>query len=82
MSGANNLDARAFQVSTSDDDGIESFMSSFRGSNIRISNEPELRLRLRELDEESKGRRFLAYADEDKGLLESQCIKSGAPKWI
>ena len=72
MSGANNLDARAFQISTSDDGGIESFTSAFRGSNIRISGEPELRLKLKELDEESRGRRFLAYADEDKGLLESQ----------
>lgn len=71
MSGANNFAACAFQLSTTDEDGIDDFISSFRGSNVRISNGPELRLELRELDEGYKGRRFLAYAEEDRGNLES-----------
>nr|QEL51142.1 MAT auxiliary protein 1 [Letharia aff. columbiana 'rugosa'] len=71
MSFRNNLADRAFQRSTTDDNGIESSMSSFGGARIRISNEPELRRRVKELDEGGWEWRFLAYAEEDKGLLES-----------
>ncbi len=68
MAAANPLADRVFQGSTSDDDG----MSSTAGLKIRISNEPELRLRMKELDVEGEEWRFLAYFKEDKGLLESQ----------
>lgn len=82
MSATNDLADCAFQLSTTNDDEIGSLVSSYRGSNIRVSNEPQFRLQLRELDEEGEERRFLAYAEEEKGLLESQLITSGAPEWI
>ena len=72
MSSAFSLADRTFQLSNTDDDGIESLLSSIRGSRIRISNMPELRLQMKELDEDGEEWRFLAYAEEDKGRLESQ----------
>lgn len=63
---------RAFQMSTTDDAGTESLTPSTCGPRVRISNEPELRLRIKELDDNSKEWLFLPYAEEEKGLLESQ----------
>lgn len=71
MAGANHLAERAFQFSTIDDEGIESVLSLIGGPRIRISNEPELRLQIKELDGDGEQWRFLAYAEEDKGFLES-----------
>ena len=72
MSAENNFADPFFQLSATDDDETDSLMSSFGGPNIRISNEPELRLQMKELDEDGEERRFLAYDEEDKGVLESQ----------
>ena len=72
MTTANNLADRASQVSTTDNDGIESFMSLIGGPRIRISNEPELRLQMKELDEDCEKWRLQRYAEEDKGLLGSE----------
>lgn len=75
MSAASNLADRAFQISLTDDDEMKSLKSSLGGPKIRISNEFELRLQMRELEEDGVEWRFLAYAEEDKGLLESQSIR-------
>lgn len=72
MSTANNLADSDFQLSTKDDNGIESVMSWLGGPRIRISNKPELRLQIKELDEDGEEWRFLAYSEEDRGILESQ----------
>lgn len=72
MSAANSLADRAFQLSTIEDDGIESLMSSFGERRIRISNDRELRRQMKELDEDVEEWRFFDYAEEDRGLLESQ----------
>lgn len=71
MSAANNLAAHAFQLRTANDDQTESLMSLLDEPAVRISHEGQLRLQLRELDEGGWEWGFLAYADEDKGLLES-----------
>ena len=71
MAAANDLTDRASQPSDTDYHEIESLISSIGGRRIRISNEPELRLQMRDLDEDDEEWRFLAYAKEDKGLLES-----------
>ena len=72
MSAANHLAGHAFQLSTIDNDGIESLLSPTGGPKIRISNMPELRLQIKELYEDGDEWRLLAYAEEDKGTLESQ----------
>ena len=72
MAAVNYLVDHASQVSATDHDDIESLMSSIGGPGTRISNEPELRLEIRELDVGGKEWRFLTYAEEDKGILESQ----------
>lgn len=75
MSTANNPADRASHLSATEDDEMKSLKSSLGGPKIRISNEFELRLKMRELDEGLMEWRFLDYAEEDKGLLESQSIK-------
>ena len=75
MAAANNLTNRVPQLSATDYYEIESLLSSIGGPRIRISNEPELRQEMKELeelDEYGEEWRFLAYAEEDKGLLESK----------
>ncbi len=72
MSAANNLADHASQPFTTDHNGTESVMSMIGGPRIRISHEPQLRLQIEELDGDPKEWQFLAYAEEDKGLLESQ----------
>lgn len=71
MAAVNNLTDRASQIPTTNNLDIESLMSLLGGPRIQISNEPELRLEMRELDEEGEEWRFLAYAEEDRGVLES-----------
>ena len=72
MAAINNLANCASQLSTTNNHDIESLMSSLGGPRIQTSNEPELRLEMRELDEEGEEWRFLAYAEDDKGVLESR----------
>ena len=72
MAASNNFAHRAFQVSDTDKNGIQSLTSSIVEPRIRVSNEPELRLRLKELIEGDEEWRFLAYTEGDKGLLESR----------
>ena len=60
------------QLSATDYHDIKSINSSIVGPKIEISNEPELRLQMREVVVNGKEWRFLAYAEEDKGSLESQ----------
>ena len=69
MSAATSLAEQAFQLSTNDDNGAESLTSWPR---IRISHVPELRLQMKELDMDGEEWRFLAYTEEDRGLVESQ----------
>lgn len=76
MSNASNPADRAFHLSATDDDEMKSLKSLLGGPRVRVSNEFELRLKMRELDEGRREWRFLAYAEEDKGLLESQSIKN------
>lgn len=71
MAAVNNLTDRASQISTTNNLDVESLMSLLGGPRIQISNEPELRLEMRELDEEGEEWRFLDYAEEDRGVLES-----------
>lgn len=72
MSATNDVADRAFQISITEDNGIEGLVPSNGDPRIRISNNPELRLKMKELDEDGVQCRFLAYAEEDKGLIESQ----------
>ena len=72
MAAGTNFANRAFQVFTTDDAGNESLTPSICGPRVRISNEPELRLRIKELGENGKEWLFLPYAKEEKGLLESK----------
>ena len=72
MAALNYLVDYASQLSTTDYDDIGSINSSIVGPGTQISNEPELRLKMREVDVKGKERRFLAYAEENKGLLGSQ----------
>lgn len=72
MAAVNNLIDHTFQIRTADGDPTESPTSSLDEPAIRISCEGELRLKLKELDEGGWEWRFLAYADEDKGLPESR----------
>ena len=69
MSAATSLAERAFQLSNNDDNGDENLTSWPR---IRISHMPELRLQMKELDMEGEEWRFLAYTEEDRGLVGSQ----------
>ena len=72
MAAVNYLVDYASQLSATDYHDIESVNSSIVGPSIQISNEPELRLKMREVVVNGKERRFLAYSEEDKGSLESQ----------
>ena len=72
MAAMNYLVDYASQLSATDYRDIESLNSSIVGPGTQISNEPELRLQMREVVVNGKGWRFLAYAEEDKGSLESQ----------
>ena len=70
----NSLIDRAFQLPTTDGDGIESRSSVSDGPQVRISNMPELRLQAKEICEgvDLNEWRFLPYAEENEGILESQ----------
>lgn len=72
MAALHNLVESVPQISATDYHEIESIMSSIGGPRIRISNEPELRQEMKQLDEDDEEWRFLAYAEEDRGLLESK----------
>ena len=72
MAAMNYLVDYASQLSATDHHDIESVNSSIVGPEIQISNEPELRLQMREVVVNGKDWRLLAYAEEDKGSLESQ----------
>lgn len=72
MAAMNYLVDYASQLSATDYHDIESVNSSIVRPGIQISNEPELRLQMREVVVNGRERRFLAYAEEDKGSLESQ----------
>ena len=72
MSAANNLADPAPQPSNTDTNETESLMSLIVAPRIGISNEPELRLQMIELNEDDEKLRFLAYAEQDKGFVESQ----------
>ena len=72
MAAMNYLVDYASQLSATDYHDIESVESSTVGPSIQISNEPELRLQMREVVVNGNEWRFLAYAEEDKGSLESQ----------
>ena len=72
MAAMNYLVDYPSQISATDYHDIESVNSSIVGPRIEISNEPELRLQMREVVVNGKEWRFLAYAEEDKGSLESQ----------
>ena len=68
MFAATGLAEQAFQLSNNEDNGDESLTSWPR---IRISHMPELRLQMRELDIDGEEWRFLAYTEEDRGLVGS-----------
>ena len=72
MAAMNYLVDYPSQHSATDYDDIENVNSSLVGPRIQISNEPELRLQMREVVVNVKELRFLAYGEEDKGSLESK----------
>ena len=69
MSAATSLAEPAFQLSNNDDNEDESLTSWPR---VRISHMPELRLQMKELDMDGEEWRFLAYTEEDRGLVGGQ----------
>ena len=82
MAAANSFADRASELSTTDDHEIENLLSLIGGARVGISNKSELRLRLEEFDDGGEVWQFLAYAEQDRGLLESECIESSALEYI
>ena len=67
-------------------DGLVEFgrwmVDFFRQTWHSDSNKSELRLRIEEFDDGGEVRQILAYAEQDRGLLESECIESCALEYI